>query len=490
MRAAKISLVTTVAPADGTFLRRVDDNDLLWEHLFTPQRTVGDLLAATEGDWLAFADVGDSLADDAFRQLLAAVGHTGSDDVVMAYTDHDVVDHEGTRCRVALKPSFSPERLRHCNYIGPGLVVIRRDRLAELPRLDAASAHHELLLRVTERGGTVEHVPSVLYHRSAAHDDPPADAAAVEAHLARCGIRAVARPSTPQTLHITRSLVSEPLVSVIIPTGGSTGTVWGVERCFVHRAVRSIAERSSYRNVEFVVVADRDTDPDVEARVRRTIGDRLRWLTFEGAFNFSAKINTGARAAAGEVLLLLNDDTELIEASSIDHMVGLLQHGATEPTEPVGAVGARLLFEDGTLQHGGHVYHHQMMHACVGWRGNAPGPHRVLATPRECSGVTAAALMVPTAVFHDVGGFPEELPLHFNDVAFCLALRATGRRIVWSPHAAWYHFEGRTRTRGATIDEYRWITDRWPEALTNDPYYHPLCEPGRSDWVLAERALP
>ena len=181
-------------------------------------------------------------------------------------------------------------------------------------------------------------------------------------------------------------------------------------------------------------------------------------------------------------MLVLNDDTELIEPESVSVMLGLLD-SSHDPAGEVGAVGAKLLYPDGTLQHGGHVYHHEFMHACIGWDGDHPGPHRMLAIERECAGVTAAALMTNRAVFDEIGGFPEDLPLHFNDVDVSLSIRATGRRILWTPHACWYHFEGRTRDRGATMDEWRRVAGRFPGGEPTDPYANPNLAPKRSDWL-------
>ena len=178
----------------------------------------------------------------------------------------------------------------------------------------------------------------------------------------------------------------------------------------------------------------------------------MTFVPYDAPFNFSAKINLGVEHATGTLLLLLNDDTELIEPASVEVLVGHLQ------MPDVAMAGAKLLFGDGTLQHGGHVYSGQPNHVCVGWRGDSPGPSplRPLAVERECSGVTAACALVRKAAFDEVGGFPTELPLSYNDVDFSLKLRRAGHRIVWTPWAVWYHFESRTRdsrraSRGAGV---------------------------------------
>jgi O-antigen biosynthesis protein len=452
-----------------------------WEHLLTPAATLGELAAQARGRWVVFADDGDELAHQAFDEVI----QTGADHPAaeLIYADHDIIEPNGRRHSAAYKPDFSPERLRHINYMAPGLIAIRRSTLDDLGELAYDGPSHGLLLRIVERGAPVVHLSEVLYHRAAHHPPVEADPSAAERHLARLGIDSAAThgPSR-EVLRINRTLSDTPPVSVIIPTRGSTGVVWGRTRRFVVDAVHSMVTRSSYTNLEFVVVADADADPEIRRHLQRVAGDRLTWVEFVGDFNFSAKINLGAHAAAGDLLLMLNDDTELLDFDSVGAMVALLTDGDTT-SGAVGAVGAKLLYSDGTLQHGGHVYHHQFMHACIGWRGDTPGPNSVLATPRECSGVTAAALMTTRAVFDEVGGMPEALPLHFNDVAFCLAIRDTGRRIIWTPDARWYHFEGKTRRREATMDEYRYVEERWPLVIHNDPYYNTNLASSRSDWV-------
>ncbi len=217
-------------------------------------------------------------------------------------------------------------------------------------------------------------------------------------------------------------------MSVVIPTRGSRGRIWGVERIFVHDAVASLLADSDDRcELEIIAVVDAGTDDLVERGLRRIAGDRLRVVAYDAPFNFSDKINRGVAAARGEFVLLLNDDTELVTSGSVAEMVGLAQQ------EDVGMVGAKLLFEDGTLQHGGHLYHGTISHALLGWPGDHPGPHRMLAVERECAGVTAAAALLRRSVFNRVGGMNTDLAVNYNDVDLSLTLRASGHRIVWTP---------------------------------------------------------
>ncbi len=447
-----------------------------------------DALAAARGELVALVDHDDELAPAALAAMSEALGSDGQ----VAYSDHDLIRPDGRHAVPFYKPDFSPERLRSQNYI-THLLVARRSLVERVggfrPGYDGAQ-DHDLVLRLTEQAGAAAHVPRILYHWrqaptsvSSAPTKPWAFEAGVRAvadHCRRVGIDADVHLTAHEGCYrVARRVHERPLVSVVIPTRGSTGREWGMTRTYVVDAVRSLVERSAYTELELVVVHDDVTPPAVLDALRELAGDRLTLVPFSGEFNFSAKINVGATAAAGDLLLLLNDDTELIEPDSVTVLVGHLQ------TPGVAMAGGKLLYGDGTLQHGGHVYHHWIMHALLGWPGDSPGPRPLLplAVERECSGVTAAAALVHRDAFEEVGGFATALPLNYNDVDFSLKLRAAGHRIVWTPWASWYHFESRTRHSVLLTDEYDFVNRRWHDAINNDPYYNPNLAPDHADWL-------
>jgi GT2 family glycosyltransferase len=453
-----------------------------------------DALAAATGEWLVLLDHDDRLAGGALAALRQAIDV--NPEAAVVYSDHAVIRPDGRLAEPVYKPDFSPERLRQTNYV-THLVAVRRSVAVDVggfrEGFDGAQ-DHDLLLRIAARGLPFVHVPEVLYHWRQSPDSVAADPwrkpyayeagrRAVADQLQALGIAADVEAGEYAGIYrIRRHLARRPLVSVVIPTRGSTGRVWGRTRVFVVEAVRSLLA-GSYAELEVVVVADRDTPATVLASLRRLAGDRLRVVPWEQEFNFSAKIDAGVAASTGELLLLLNDDVELIDPDSVTAMVALLCDPSPAPYGDVGAVGAKLLYADGRLQHGGHVYAYHPMHACIGFPGGHPGPQRMFAIERECIGITAAALMTPRRMFDEAGGFPEALPLHFNDVAFCLAVGDLGKRILWTPHASWYHFEGRSRTRMPTTDEWEYIDRRWHDKLHHDPYHNPNLAPRRDDWL-------
>jgi glycosyltransferase involved in cell wall biosynthesis len=470
-----------------------------------------DGLAAAVGEFVAFLDHDDVLHHDAVETMLAAVdrpdrGQRPGTPVVAAdvvYSDHDFLDADGEHLGPCLKPQWSPERLRNQNYI-THFVMARRSLIDEVGGIRSGfdgAQDHDLMLRLGERARRIAHVPEILYHWrqapssvAAGGDAKPwafdAGRRAVQEHCDRIGLDATVERTTHEGIYRIDRKVPDPapLVSVLVPTRGSSGKVWGVTRNFVVEAVRSIVDHSTYPNLEFVVVVDDDTPAPVIAALHDVCGDRLTLVEHHGVFNFSVKMNEGAAAASGEYLLFLNDDTELIEPTSIETLVGLVSgpaEGLDGSAGEVGMAGAKLLFDDGTIQHGGHIYFYGPHHACTGWSGTSPGPLplKPLSVERECSGVTAAVALVRADVYDEIGGFPEELPLNYNDVDFSLKIRASGRRIVWTPHACWYHFESRTRVGKVIPEETAFIHDRWATEIDNDPYYNPRLSPQWFDWL-------
>ncbi len=397
------------------------------------------------------------------------------------------------------KPDWSPDRLRSQNYCSH-LSVLRTSLVREVGGFRSGldgSQDHDLVLRVSERARRIVHVPAVLYHwrvsatsvagdRQAKPDAYEAGRRAVQEHCDRLGLQAtVSLGSAPGLYRVDREVTGDPLTSVVIPTRGWRGRVWGVERTYVVDAVASVVARTS-RRIEFVLVVDHDTPPEAVAAATRAAGDvPVEVVEYDRPFNFSDKVNLGAVHAAGDLLLVLNDDVEVITDEFLDAMLPLALDA------DVGAVGAKMYFADGRLQHAGHVYNHNPRHAMFGWRGDERGVGELLHVVRECSGVTAACLLTRAEVFAEVGGFSPLLSNSFNDVDFCLKLGEAGYRRIWTPFAELYHFESASRGAAsidrATMAEDDVLRRRWRPQLERDPYYNPNLAPDRDDWV--ERGL-
>ncbi len=417
--------------------------------------------------------------------------------VMVAYSDEEFVDSRGRHIRSSCKPDWSPERFRSQFYVGNLLAVRRSDALRavldsavddSLPTMRGLSLLWDLVLRLTERGDGVVHLPHLLFGSPESASESEAEshssaqlleaAAVVQAHCHRVGIDAEVEVSEPgNTLHLRRNLDPSTKVSLIIPTCGSSGTVWGQDRIFIIEFVQSIVEKSTWVNIEFVIVADETTPSVVRRALEGLCGDRLVWVNYDKPFNFSDKITQGREASTGEVLLLLNDDMEVISEDFIMELVGL----ALEPG--VGAVGARLLLADGRIQHIGHRYADGTFHVFAGYDGDYAGPDDMCRVTRECIGVTAACLAVRAEVFDAVGGMALDFPNNFNDVDFALRLRERGLRNIVTPHAVLFHFESVTRDGTVTAEEAHLLFSRWGAELASDPYSNPNLQSGRIEWI-------
>ena len=445
-------------------------------------RALSDALDSATGDFVGVVEPGSSLDPGA----LGAINHhlsLGADDVDFLYTDDALTSEDGLPDDLCFKPDWSPERLRSQFYTGH-FAMVRRSLANDIGgfRTEFEEAYlYDFAFLATERARRVLHVPRIL-HRSphvVLIGAAEAGRRAVLDHCERIGLPAsVESVERYGSYRVTRPVEGEPLVSVIIPTGGATRRVWGAGRVLVLEAVRSILEKSSYKNIEIVIVADATTPPDVVADLSELVGSKLKIVSFDEPFNFSKKCNLGAVAADGKYLLLLNDDVEIVTADWMETLLGLAQ------MSDVGLVGAKLLFADGTLQHAGQFMgDSRPQHIFSHYPAEISGPSGLLQVDRECSGVTAACAMIRASTWSDVGGMTELLPNNFNDVDLSLKLRHLGYRNVWTPHAQLYHFESLTRDGKVTPQEYRVLQTRWDEQLRVDPYGNPNLDPTRSDWV-------
>lgn len=437
-------------------------------------------LATATSEFVLLHDHRDVLVPDAAAQLVAAAAGPPAADVV--YADGSLAGHD----RRIAKPDWSPERYRFEDFIGTP-VLLRTDLVRDVGGLHAdfgAAAGYDLLLRVTERARGVVHLTSVLSSgadrpRVLAPDglrrDEVGDSAARRAvgdQLRRLGIDAAVEFEHDAQVHrIVRRLDPGVSVSLIIPTRGQAGVVWGEERVFVVEAVRSALARTAHQNVEVVVVHDAVTPPEVLAELESVAGERLVLVEYGRPFNFSEKCNIGSLHAGGDVLVLLNDDTEAHSAGWLETLVAPL----VEPD--VGMTGAKLLFDDGTIQFGGHLYSEppprkrQWRHHYHRFDPSVGRTPRDLLVNRETSGITAACAALRRDVWETVGGLNEGLPVNYNDVDLSYKVRATGHRAVWLAGCEVYHFESRTREKPqGRPEEIAAVERRWGRPV-RDPYF-------------------
>ncbi|NWO04453.1 MAG: glycosyltransferase family 2 protein [Alteromonadaceae bacterium] len=459
--------------------------------------TTNSALEMADGEWVALLDHDDLLAPDALLEVVQAL--QANPDAGLVYTDEDKIDDQGERYDPHFKPRWNPDLLLAQNYISH-LGVYRTDLVRAVGGMREGfegSQDHDLVLRVTAGLGPeqVLHVPRVLYHwragegSTALHSDQKdytarAGLAAVQDYLSEHapGARAV-EGGPPNTYRVVWPLPEQkPLVSLLVPT---RDRVEILQPC-----VDAILALTDYRNFELIILDNQSSCPDTLAYMQDVSerDERVRVLQWDEPFNYSAINNFGVRQAKGEIVGLVNNDIEPINADWLTEMVRQVLR------PEVGCVGAKLYYPNETIQHAGVI---------LGLGGVAGHSHKYF--PRDSDGyffrlhlahnlsaVTAACLLVRKPVFEQVGGLNEQdLKVAFNDVDFCIRVREAGYRNVWTPYAELYHHE--SVSRGADDDpvkkaraaaEVDYMRQTWGDMLDSDPAYSPNLTVDREDFSL------
>ena len=461
----------------------------------------GNTNAAIEmarGDYIVLADHDDTLPEHALYEVAAAVNAHPECDLI--YSDEDKLDMDGGALfDPHFKPDFNPDLLTSVNYICH-LLTVKRELLEKAggfrQEFDGAQ-DYDFIFRCTEAAKGIYHIPKVLYHwrchQGSTASNPEsklyafeAGSRAIMAHYERCGIEAekVEKGVDYGIYHTFFRIKGEPLVSVIIPNKDHAKDL---DLC-----IRSVLERASYKNLEFVIIENNSTEKETFSYYKAIQKEfpQVRIVTWEQTFNYSAINNFGASFAKGEYLLFLNNDTEVIEPRLFEELLGFCQR------EDVGAVGARLLYQDDTIQHAGVV---------VGFGGIAGHTfiglhqaensyfHRAMCA-QDYSAVTAACMMTKKSVFQKAGGFTEELAVAFNDIDYCMKVREMGLLVVYAPYALMYHYESKSRGLEDTPEkvarfnrEIAVFARRWPKILAEgDPYYNPNLTLRKSNFALRD----
>jgi GT2 family glycosyltransferase len=448
-------------------------------------------LAMARGELVALLGAQDEFREDAL--LLAAAEIVANPATCMLYSDECQIDGGGIPQGAHFKPGWNSELLLGQNYVGD-LLVARADRVRAIggfrPAFQGGHAH-DLVLRLSTvcPRNRIAHLPYLLYRRRTAQSPPApsemeAGRLAVQDHLRSSGRPAdVSLGPAPFTYRVQLPDPDpQPLVSVIIPTRNAFA--------LLKRCVEGLLQKTEYKSFELLVVDNQTDEPQARDYLQLCRArPNFRVLTYDKPFNYSAINNFAAGQARGEFLCLLNNDTEVINPGWLNALVAW----GTQPG--IGAVGAKLLYPDGAIQHAG---------ITLGIMGLAGHPHKTfpdgrpgyfgrLAVAHEVGAVTGACLLVRKATYWAVGGLNEEyLAVAYNDVDFCLKLRARGLRNIWTPQAVLYHHESKSRSSDVTgkrrarfEQEAAYILATWGDKLSEDPTYNPNLSKMREDFALA-----
>jgi glycosyltransferase involved in cell wall biosynthesis len=433
-------------------------------------------LASATGEYVALLDHDDELAEQALFRVAQAVAADRSLDMI--YSDEDKLEPDGRHVDPFFKPDWSPEYFLTCMYTCH-LGVYRTALVRELGGFRGAfdtAQDYDLALRVVARSTRIHHVPDVLYHwrklpnstarsylaKPQAHETA---GRALESYLQAIGRQGTVESGMVTGLHRVRfTIVGRPKISIVIPSASRPARIRRKDTTFIGNCVKSIRRKTTYKNYEIIAVDNDDMPPRLH---RELDGWGVRCLSFTDEFNLASKMNLGAAKADGDFLVFLNDDVEVITPDWLESMLEFSQ------LPEIGAVGAKLLFPDGRLQHVGVVLlDGDPIHPYYGDPGNDIGYCGGNLGTRNFSAVTGACLMTRAELFHDLAGFDERFSLNYNDIDYCLRLIAAGRRVVFTPFAELYHYEGATKS-GIFAHELAAFKNRWGHKLNGDPYYNP-----------------
>lgn len=441
-------------------------------------------IAASTGEFIAFLDHDDFLEPDALFCYADALNKDKTIDVF--YSDEDKTDEYAAHYFYPhFKSDFNIDLLHANNYMCHFLAVRKSlvDTVGGLNEKFDGAQDYDFVLRLTEHTKKIYHCQRILYHWRCSNQSTAASQgnkmyaihagkAALNAHYKRLGWNARAQEGAVDGWYQTKfTLKEEPLVSILIPNKDHTDDL---DVC-----LNSFFERADYQNYEFIIIENNSVLPETFAYYEKIEKehDNVKVVYWEAGFNYSAINNFGFKFAKGDYIMLLNNDVELITPDIFQSMLGFCMR------PEVGIVGAKLLYNDHTVQHAGVLVGAGGLadHVFKGIHEDDPGYMGRAISSQDVSAVTAACLLVKRSVYEEVGGLEDEFQVAFNDVDFCLKVRKAGYLIVYDADVKLFHYESKSRGMEDTTErfirfgnEMMLLNSKWDILSTFvDPYYNP-----------------
>lgn len=442
-------------------------------------------LELADGEYTALFDHDDVLEPDALYEIVKSLQKIRHD---IVYTDEDKLnDHTRKLEAPNFKPDYNMDLFLSHNYI-THFFVVKTSIIKRVGGFNSeydGSQDYDVMFRCIEQSSSIHHVAKSLYHwrmhEGSTAMDPEskmycyvAGQKAIQSHLDRIGIRAVVEMQAKPLfgLYHVKYKVPNEKVSIIIPSKD--------HKDVLKTCINSLFNVNRYRNFEIIIVENGSQDKetfDYYAQLQEEHSNVKVTVLNENEFNYSALNNYGASRASGSYLLFLNNDTEMIKPDAISEMIGVCYR------EDVGAVGAKLLYADNTIQHAGVI---------VGFSGYAGHVFNDIPNGKDygymtrdvlnadLSAVTGACLMTKRSVFQTVGGFDEQFKIACNDIDYCMKVVKSGKHVVYNAFSLWHHYESKSRGYENGFDKIvrfdkevelwqkKWIY----ELLQGDPAYN------------------
>lgn len=441
-------------------------------------------LEIADGDYVGLFDHDDLLTPDALFEIVSSLQEKQHD---IIYTDEDKLDNSKKKfVDPNFKPDYNVDLFRSHNYI-THFFVVKTEIIKGIGGFDSrydGAQDYDLMFRCIEKSKSIHHIPKILYHwrmHAASTAENPesklycydAGKRAIEDHYKRIGVEATVE-LMPKPLwgmyKTTYSTKNNPLVSIIIPNME--------HKDILKTCVDSLYNVNTYKNFELIIVENNSTSKEIFDYYQelKDKHDNVIIAKWDKEFNYSALNNFGVEHAHGDYYLFLNNDTEVITPTAISEMLGCCMR------EEVGIVGAKLLYEDNTVQHAGVVIGFGGFAGHV-FTGIDKDDYGYMVRARincDYSALTAACMMVDKKAFEAVNGFDTQFKVACNDIDFCLRVRQLDKLVVYNAFALWHHYESKSRGYEDSIEkiqrfesEVALFQERWIDILTNgDPYYN------------------
>jgi GT2 family glycosyltransferase len=439
------------------------------------QPVIDKALAQIEVDYICFLDAADRLEPDALDLVYDVLAREPLLDIVFA--DEDWLDDGGNRVRPFLKPGWDEDLQRGTDLLGP-FTLLRASLVRQIDVPPGPAWKYDLASRVAAASTpeNIRHIPDILCHRAARPSgEDTARLAIAKAALARDGDYAQVRPLTDMpgwqrvVYHVPQPA---PLASIIVPSRDRAD--------LLAACADGILNNTAYERLELLIVDNGTSEPAALALLNTLAEDqRVRVLCHPGDFNWAALNNHAAAHAAGDILVLLNNDIAV-------HRNDWLHELVAQASRPgIGVVGAKLHYPDGRLQHVGlsTVFATGIPRHTLRFAPDTAGPFGLCAVAREVWGVTGACMATRRSVFFEVGGLNEALAVSCNDVDYCVRLRASGYRVLWTPWAELEHRELASRGDDVTpvqqaraLEEIARLRRDWGNLMRDDPHYPPALD--------------
>ena len=426
---------------------------------------INDLLENIHGDFVCVLDKMAVLSSDALFRISTFLNNHLDSEII--YTDNDYFEKKtGGRINPFFKPDWSPYLFRSMNYFRP-FCLIKTEILKKLTFNDISETlpFYDITVRATEIAKQITHYSFPVCtisgeYVSGAHVEEQKKI--ISNHLRRKKIDATVNQGIlPSTFKIEYANENEPLVSIIIPTKNN--------QKILHRCITSLEENTTYKNWEIIIIDNNSTE-----KLTRSYYESLpyRIISYSEPFNFSKINNLAVKHAKGDLLLFLNDDVKIINPNSLGEMVSLCCQ------KDVGAVGAKLVYSDDTIQHAGVSFlkSGSGFHPFQRINEKKGGYHNIMNVVRECSAVTGACLLTKKEIFERVNQFDENFDLYYGDADLCLKIIESGYHVLYTPHAKLLH-DGSYSIRKSSdfhfaIENHHHFIEKWPFLQNGDPYYN------------------